>query len=95
VSVYKATNLTDINSSESVGNGRPTKTFDESSARSKRRKCQILYKSSSLSELSATTSYAFRKIGNEDTAKMVKEATNTTPTRGKIFVVYGWKIKMY
>ncbi|XP_029348562.1 GATA zinc finger domain-containing protein 14-like [Acyrthosiphon pisum] len=65
------------------GRSRPTKTFDESSARSKRRKCQLLYKSSSLSELSETTSYAFRKIGNEDTAKLVKEAANSTPTRGK------------
>lgn len=83
MSVYREINLTDKNSSESVGRGRPTKTFDESSARSKRRKCQLLYNSSSLSELSETTSYAFRKIGNEDTAKLVEEAANSTPTRGK------------
>lgn len=84
MSVYRDINSTDINnSSESVGRGRPTKTFDESSARSKRRKCQLLYNSSSISELSETTSYAFRKIGNEDTAKLVKEAANSTPTRGK------------
>jgi len=36
VYVYGDIHLTDINSSESVGRGRPTKTFDESSALSKR-----------------------------------------------------------
>jgi hypothetical protein len=42
---------------------------------------QIFYKSSNLSEFSEKTSYALREIGNEDTAKLVKEATNTTPIR--------------
>ena len=83
MSVYRYTaNITDIDSSESRGRGRPTITFGKSSERSKRRKCELLYKSSSLSELTETTAYALRKKGNKDTAKLVKEATNTTPTRG-------------
>ncbi|VVC27045.1 Hypothetical protein CINCED_3A000600 [Cinara cedri] len=98
MSVHRYTNIRDIDSSElrGRGRGRPTITFGGSSERSKRRKCELLYKKSSLNELTETTAYALRKKGNKDTAKLVKEATNTTPTgRRKIRgMVFGLKIKI-
>ncbi|XP_003240805.1 uncharacterized protein LOC100576051 [Acyrthosiphon pisum] len=63
--------------------GRPVLSFDLSSDRSKRRKCQNLYNASCLSELIQTTTLALRRHGIEDAAKLVKEITHTTPTRGK------------
>jgi len=83
-SVYKNTyTRNDKNTRVEKSCGRPGLSFDDSSDRSKRRKCKNLYDASCLNELCQTTTLALRKHKNEDDAKLLREITHTTPTRGK------------
>ena len=61
MSMYRYTNITDIDNSESQSRSRPTITFGESSERSKRQKCELQYKSPSSNELTETTDMRYGK----------------------------------
>ncbi|KAJ4438516.1 hypothetical protein ANN_14461 [Periplaneta americana] len=75
---------TDIPStSGKLGRGRPTKVFGELSERSKRRKAKETRENVSPEELSYATVMSLRSEGDEAAAKLLKEVTTTTPSRGK------------
>ena len=61
--------------------GRPQKTFEDGSKKTKKRKVQHLVKSHSPSELTFATCLSLQASGRRDAATVVKEATETSPTR--------------
>lgn len=77
--------LTDIPSASSSSEtfGRPSKEFQELCERSKRRKIEDLRKNVGAEELSYATVMNLRARGDDNSAKLLKEITTTTPTRGK------------
>ncbi|KAG8232441.1 hypothetical protein J437_LFUL012365 [Ladona fulva] len=82
--VYKnLPSTSNIGSPEEFPRGRPSKHFEGSSQRSKRRKTEELRATTSAAELSFAASMKHRDIGDEDVAKLIKEVTTTTPTRAK------------
>ncbi|KAJ4426158.1 hypothetical protein ANN_26967 [Periplaneta americana] len=75
---------TDIPStSGKLGRSRPTKVFGELSERSKRRKAKETRENMCSEELSYATAMNLRSEGDEVAAKLLKEVTTTTPSRGK------------
>lgn len=72
--------------------GRPTKPYTSSSVRSKRRKTADLLKNISTPELAHATKMKLRTMGKTEAAKVVEEATETTPTRA-IKIRKAWKRK--
>ena len=69
--------------SSTLRRGRPSQPFGESSDRSKRRKTEDIRKSKSSSELSFATQMSLRHKGKVAEAKLLQEATTTTPTRAR------------
>lgn len=67
------------------GRGRPELPFLESSERSKRKKTQEIRKRTPLHELTYATQMSLRSSGQTEAAKLIKEVTETTPTRAKKF----------
>ena len=67
-------------STGSLSFGRPSKTFDESSDRSKRRRTEDLRKKHSTPELSYAAKMKLRASGKLEEAKLIGEALETTPT---------------
>lgn len=61
--------------------GRPETTFNECSDRSKRRKTQDLRKTFTHDELAFATQMNLRQVGQLEAAKLIKEVTQTSPTR--------------
>lgn len=61
--------------------GRPKKAFSDLSDRGKRKLTELLRLTSSSEELAFATSMNLRSSGNEPAAKLIKEITETTPTR--------------
>lgn len=70
--------------------GRPLKDFEDSSAVVKRRKTEELRKDKSAAELSFATAMKLRQAGDEAAAKLLTEATTTTPTRAQR-ILRGWR----
>ncbi|CAH2109275.1 unnamed protein product [Euphydryas editha] len=64
--------------------GRPTKTFEESSDRSKRRKTKELREQLPVEELTYAAGMSQRTSENSDASKLIKEMTST-PTRATKF----------
>lgn len=60
--------------------GRPPKTFEELSDRSKRRKTKVLREQVPVEELTYAAGVSQRTSGNSDASKLIKEMTST-PTR--------------
>lgn len=61
--------------------GRPTKDFEESSSKSKKRKIVRLMQSHATPELSLAARLRLRSSGKRQASMLLKEATETTPTR--------------
>lgn len=73
----------DVQPSTSSGrsSGRPVKSFEESSDKTKRRKVQHLLDSSSYNELTYATEVCVRTSGKRDAANIIKELCSASPTR--------------
>jgi hypothetical protein len=63
------------------GQGRPRKTFDQSSKRTKRRKTEAVRKSFSTQELVFATQMSLRESGNVAASNLLHVAAETTPKR--------------
>ena len=77
--VLRSTALQSIESSSSAG--RPSKAFEESSIRTKRRKTKELRQSTSSAELTFATEMSLRGEGKRTAAKLVHEVASTSPNR--------------
>lgn len=64
--------------------GRPVKSFEESSDRSKRRKTKVLKNQVPVEELTYAVCMSQRAAGNNDVSQMIKDIT-ASPTRAKKF----------
>lgn len=74
----------------STSRGRTTTPFRDSSDAVKRRKTAYLRRGHSVSNLTYATQMKLREGGSVDAAKVVKEATMTTPTRASKILV-SWR----
>ncbi|KAL4720723.1 hypothetical protein ACJJTC_002087 [Scirpophaga incertulas] len=73
--------------------GRPTKSFEESSERSKRRKTQNIRESTDIEELTYAAQMKLRSSGKVDASKVLQEITQS-PTRAKKYrTVYSKIVK--
>nr|CAI5862589.1 unnamed protein product [Callosobruchus analis] len=71
----------DVQPSTSSSGGRPVKSFDESSEKSKMRKIQHLLQGSSASELSYAAEVSIRASGSRNAASIIKELHSASPNR--------------
>ncbi|KAJ8936203.1 hypothetical protein NQ314_012452 [Rhamnusium bicolor] len=67
--------------SENKKKGRPEKTFENISERSKRQKTKKLQAQHSLGELSYAAQMSLRSSGQIDASKVIKDVTTTSPKR--------------
>ena len=65
--------------------GRPKKIFSESGERTKRRIVKPLIEEHPVDELAFATQFSLRASGKRDAAEIMKEVTQTTPTRATKF----------
>lgn len=87
ISVNAETAAQDIpDESTSRDRGRPFKSFDTSSDRSKRRKTEEIRKTFTADELAYATQMSLRSTGNLEAAKVVKDVSSTSPTRAAKYV---------
>ena len=63
--------------------GRPEKTFEEGSAKTKRRRVEKLLQSHSAPELAFAARATLHSSGKRDAAAIVKQATETTSKRAQ------------
>ncbi|KAG5863833.1 hypothetical protein JTB14_014187 [Gonioctena quinquepunctata] len=84
--INECAELAAVKESPEASRGHPSKSFDSSSDRLKRRKSEEIRKTISSDELAYATRMNLRRAGQLEATKIVEDITSTSPTRAAKYV---------